>query len=179
MWRVVISVAQQIPWRRPGQTRLVELIQALKDLPEPMMVDSGSWGELAIWWDLPVLGPVMTECGHGMRLGFIFSWLFCVWSIISIIGIVTAIDLEDTSAGPKSYSHPPTQLRSILSTSHAERYRWPCWAFFHLRFPRGLRGRAWQTCQCISQTRPSTGCICALSSIMDLPLREYYLCTLS
>ena len=80
---------------------------------------------------------------------------------------------------PKSYSHPLTQLRSILSTSHAERYRWPCWAFFHLRFPRGLRGRAWQTCQCISQTRPSTGCICALSSIMDLPLREYYLCTLS
>ena len=73
MWRIVISVAQQIPWRHPGQTRLIELIQALEDLPEPMMVEIGSWGEQAIWSDLPILGPVMTECGHGMRLGFIFS----------------------------------------------------------------------------------------------------------
>ena len=73
LWEVVISVAQQIPWRHPGQTRLVELIQALRDLPEPITVIMGSWGEQAIWSDLPILGPVMTECSHGMRLGFIFS----------------------------------------------------------------------------------------------------------
>ena len=69
MWEIVISVAQQIPWKHPGQTKLVEFIQALKDLPEPMTrtVRIGDYwpGEVTLWSDLPILGPVMTECGHG------------------------------------------------------------------------------------------------------------------
>ena len=69
MWEIVISVAQQIPWKHPGQTKLVEFIQALKDLPEPntRTVRIGDYwpGEVTLWSDLPILGPVMTECGHG------------------------------------------------------------------------------------------------------------------
>ena len=69
MWEIVISVAQQIPWKHPGQTKLVEFIQALKDLPEPKTrtVRIGDYwpGEVTLWSDLPILGPVMTECGHG------------------------------------------------------------------------------------------------------------------
>ena len=73
MWEVVMSVAEQIPWRHPGHTRLVEVIQALKDLPGPTTVQMNGWGKRVIWSDLPLLGPVMTEHGYGMR--FI---LFCV-----------------------------------------------------------------------------------------------------
>ena len=65
MWKVVTSVARQIPWEHPGQTRLVKLLQALKDLP-PMTIDLGTWGNRVIWLDLPLLGPVMTECAYGM-----------------------------------------------------------------------------------------------------------------
>jgi len=74
MWGVVISVAEQIPWKHPGQTRLVEVIQALRDLPGPTTVQMDSWGKLVIWSDLPLLGPVMTERGYGMR--FMFSYCF-------------------------------------------------------------------------------------------------------
>ena len=74
MWDVVISVAEQIPWKHAGQNRLVECIQALRDLPEPKLVRMDNWGELVIWSDLPMLGPVMTERNHGMRL--ISSYFF-------------------------------------------------------------------------------------------------------
>jgi Protein of unknown function (DUF3632) len=66
MWGVVISVAEQIPWRHPGQTRLVEFIQALKDLPDTTTVQMEYWGEKVIWSDLPLLGLVMTECEYCM-----------------------------------------------------------------------------------------------------------------
>ena len=66
MWEVVISVADQIPWKHPGQIRLVEVIQALKDLPGPTKVQMDDWGELVIWSDLPLLGPVMRERCYGM-----------------------------------------------------------------------------------------------------------------
>ena len=77
MWDVVVSLAEQIPWNHPGQNRLVELIQALRDLPEPKTVELKNWDDQVVYSDLPLLGPVMTERNHGMR--FIFSYiLFCV-----------------------------------------------------------------------------------------------------
>ncbi|KAF8803326.1 hypothetical protein BYT27DRAFT_7340991 [Phlegmacium glaucopus] len=69
MWGVVTSVAEQIPWNHPGQTRLVEVIQALKDLPGPTTVQMDDWSKLAIWSDLPLLGPVMTEHGYTIDVG--------------------------------------------------------------------------------------------------------------
>jgi len=80
MWGVIISVAEQIPWKHPGQTRLVEVILALKDLPGPRSVQMDSWGKLVIWLDLPLLGPIMTERGYGRR--FMFSYYFA--SVLSL-----------------------------------------------------------------------------------------------
>ena len=74
MWEVVVSVAEQIPWKHPGQSRLVELIQALRDSPDQTAVKMDEWGELVIWSDLPMLGPVLTERDYGMR--FRFSYCF-------------------------------------------------------------------------------------------------------
>ena len=98
MWDVVVSLAEQIPWNHPGQNRLVELIQALRDLPEPKTVELKNWDDQVVYSDLPLLGPVMTERNHGMR--FIFSYiLFCVWSFI---GIVIAFNLEYPSGDPEA-----------------------------------------------------------------------------
>ena len=94
MWGVVVSVAEQIPWEHPGQTRLVEVIQALNDLPGPKTVQMDGWGKLVIWSDLPLLDPVMTEIGHSYGIRFMF-FLYCFASDFS--GIVTGINLEDTS----------------------------------------------------------------------------------
>ncbi|KAF8972226.1 hypothetical protein BDZ97DRAFT_1913447 [Flammula alnicola] len=69
MWGVVISVAEQILWKHPGQTRLVEVVQALKDFPGPTTIEMEGWGKLAVWSDLPLLGPVMTERGYAIDLG--------------------------------------------------------------------------------------------------------------
>ena len=74
MWEVVVSVAEQISWKHPGQSRLVELIQALRDSPDQTVVKMDEWGELVIWSDLPMLGPVLTERDYGMR--FRFSYCF-------------------------------------------------------------------------------------------------------
>ena len=62
MWEVVISVAEQIPWKHPGQTtgRLVEVIQALKGLPGPTTVHMDGWGKQVVWSDLPLqVGPAI------------------------------------------------------------------------------------------------------------------------
>ena len=76
MWNIVVSVAEQIPWKHPGQNRLVEFIRGLRDLPEPTTVQMDDWGELVIWSGLPILGPVMMERNHGMR--FIFHISLCL-----------------------------------------------------------------------------------------------------
>jgi len=76
MWGVVISAAEQTPWENPGQTRLIKAIRALKDLPGPTTVQMDSWGKLAIWSDLPLLGPTMTEHGPGMRLYLFLRLIF-------------------------------------------------------------------------------------------------------
>ena len=68
MWGVVISVAEQIPWDHPEQVRLVKFIRTLKDLPGQTTVQMDTWGELAIWSDLPLLGLAMTEHGPGMSI---------------------------------------------------------------------------------------------------------------
>ena len=118
MWEVIISVAEQIPWKHSGQTRLVEVIQALKDLPGSTTLKFDYWSDMELWSDLPMLGAVMTEKCYCMR--FIFSYCcFCLifhWHCYS--------HRSGRYFGcPGSYSHLPTQLRSILSTSHAERSR--------------------------------------------------------
>ena len=77
MWGVVISVAEQIPWKHLGQTRLVEVIQALKDLPEPTTVHMDEWGEKVIWSDLPILGPALTEGVDGYGFAIHVFILFC------------------------------------------------------------------------------------------------------
>ncbi|KAF8906980.1 hypothetical protein CPB84DRAFT_1744776 [Gymnopilus junonius] len=68
MWGVVIDVAQQLPWKDTRQDRLVDIIRALKDLPESKAIQMNSWGELEVWADLPLLGPVMTETCYGINL---------------------------------------------------------------------------------------------------------------
>jgi hypothetical protein len=79
MWDVVISVVEQIPWDHPGQTRLVNCIRALRDLPGPTTVQMDSWGKMAVWSDLPLLGAAMTKYGPGMRFCHVFfSYCFCV-----------------------------------------------------------------------------------------------------
>lgn len=66
MWGVVIGVAEQIPWNDPRQDKLVDIIRALKDLPGSTTIQMGGWGELEVWADLPLLGPVMTETSYGL-----------------------------------------------------------------------------------------------------------------
>ena len=87
MWRVVISVAEQIPWKHPGQAGLVEVIQALKDLPGHKTVDMGDFGKLVVWPDLPLLGPVMAERGYSMR----FKFSYCFASDVSLALIQPSI----------------------------------------------------------------------------------------
>ena len=66
MWGVVVDIAEQIPWNDPRQDSLVDIIRALRDLPDSRIVPMGSWGDLQVWADLPLLGPVLTETVHGM-----------------------------------------------------------------------------------------------------------------
>ena len=74
MWGVIISVAEQIPWkhRDSGQTRLVEVIQALKDLPGSTTLKFDYWSDMELWSDLPMLGAVMTEKCYCMRFILLF-----------------------------------------------------------------------------------------------------------
>ena len=110
MWGVIISVLEQIPWKHPGQIRLIiEVIRALKDIPGET-IDMESWGEMDFWWDLPLLGPAMT-CFHTIVLCLIFQW-HCYRHR-------SKRHLECTG----SYSHLRTQLCSIRCTSHSDRSR--------------------------------------------------------
>ena len=86
MWGVIISVVEQIPWKHPGQIRLIEVIRALKDIPGET-IDMDSWGEMDFWWDLPLLGPAMTENGYRER--FVFS--YCSASDFSVALLQTSI----------------------------------------------------------------------------------------
>ena len=108
------------PLELPGQTRLVEFIQALKDLSGSKTVQMDSWGKPVIWLNLPLLGPEMTEHDHGMQ----FKFSYCFASDLFSVALLQTSTLEDTSGAQEAiHSYTPTQLCSIRSTSHAERSR--------------------------------------------------------
>ncbi|KIJ70162.1 hypothetical protein HYDPIDRAFT_23299 [Hydnomerulius pinastri MD-312] len=61
MWRYIIQIAAQVPYRHPSQDKLATLISALKNLPSHTVGEF--WGaELRVWQDLPFLGPNIREC---------------------------------------------------------------------------------------------------------------------
>ncbi|KAF5313856.1 hypothetical protein D9619_013057 [Psilocybe cf. subviscida] len=62
-WGIFAKAAGQVPVDHAGQQRLVELLTALRDLPNPVPVPEleASWGELKLWSDLPIMGPTFRE----------------------------------------------------------------------------------------------------------------------
>jgi hypothetical protein len=63
LWDLVIMVVEQIPWQHPSQDRLVALIKALRDLPDPTTIAIANWDDepTKLWADLPVLDHVLTD----------------------------------------------------------------------------------------------------------------------
>lgn len=59
-WEVIINIAEQIPVDHPAQDSLVELVRALSNLEDEVVVKV--WNlELILWYDLPLLGAAITE----------------------------------------------------------------------------------------------------------------------
>ncbi|THC99815.1 hypothetical protein EYZ11_000745 [Aspergillus tanneri] len=62
-WVVFITVAEQIPHDHCSQDRLVEVIDALTQLPSTTVQIWGS--DICVWKDLPLLGATMRESWRG------------------------------------------------------------------------------------------------------------------
>lgn len=132
MWGVVICLAEQIPWDDPRQKKLVEVIQALKDLPGPKTIQMDDWGAYAVWLDLPLLGPALIENGSCMLSQFIYAFSYlsfcrCHYSHQSGRHVRCAT----------SHSFPPTKLSSICSAPHPER---SCGHDLAIRYLQSCRG---------------------------------------
>ncbi|CAA7270757.1 unnamed protein product [Cyclocybe aegerita] len=66
MWELVLDVVSQLPWDHPSQERSIDLLKALRSLPDPVMVDMPGFGEMRVWADLPILHPVLNEVYYGI-----------------------------------------------------------------------------------------------------------------
>lgn len=73
-WSIIAGAGEQIPYNQPPnlsnnhalflplQDRLIQLILALRILPNPRAIDLGTqWGSSVLWTDLPLLGPVLRD----------------------------------------------------------------------------------------------------------------------
>ena len=74
LWELFIKIVEQIPWQHPSQDKLVELMKAIRDLPNPTTIsfDAGQSHRVKLWTDLPMLSWVLVDNveTHGTRLYF-------------------------------------------------------------------------------------------------------------
>jgi len=63
LWELFVGVAEQIPWNHPAQDKLVDLLKALRDLPDPRSMIIADWDEqpAKVWADMPVLAYVLSD----------------------------------------------------------------------------------------------------------------------
>jgi hypothetical protein len=63
LWELLISVVEQIPWQHPSQDKMIELMKAIRDSPNPATIsfEDGVSHRVKLWTDLPVLSSVLTD----------------------------------------------------------------------------------------------------------------------
>lgn len=63
LWELFIAIAEQIPWQHSSQDKVIELVKAIRDLPNPTTItfDNGFSRRVKLWTDLPVLAAVLTD----------------------------------------------------------------------------------------------------------------------
>ncbi|KAF9567162.1 hypothetical protein CPC08DRAFT_814364 [Agrocybe pediades] len=63
LWELFVGIAEQIPWTDSAQDKLVEVLKALRDLPQQrsMVIDHWEKVPVKIWADIPVLPYVLSD----------------------------------------------------------------------------------------------------------------------
>ena len=63
LWVLFIKIIEQIPWHHPSQDKLVELMKAIHNLPNPTTIsfEVGQSHHLKLWTDLPMLSWVLVD----------------------------------------------------------------------------------------------------------------------
>ena len=63
LWELFIIVVEQIPWYHTSQDKVIELMKAIRDIPNPTPItfDDGFSHGVKLWTDLPVLGAVLVD----------------------------------------------------------------------------------------------------------------------